>query len=36
LLAELNNRPRTSYLALVRNPNVELEPPTTATDGERR
>jgi MoCo/4Fe-4S cofactor protein with predicted Tat translocation signal len=36
LLNELNNRPRTSYLALVRNPNVELEPPTTATDGERR
>jgi molybdopterin-containing oxidoreductase family iron-sulfur binding subunit len=36
LLDELNNRPRTSYLALVRNPNAELEPPTTATDGERR
>ena len=36
LLAELNNRPRTSYLALVRNPNAELEPPAAATDGERR
>ena len=36
LLNELNNRPRTSYLALVRNPNAELEPPAAATDGERR
>ncbi len=37
LLAELNNRPRTSYLALVRNPNAELETPqAVATDGERR
>jgi molybdopterin-containing oxidoreductase family iron-sulfur binding subunit len=36
LLAETNNRPRTSYLALVRNPNTELEPPVAATDGERR
>jgi molybdopterin-containing oxidoreductase family iron-sulfur binding subunit len=36
LLAELNNRPRTSYLALVRNPNTELEPAQTATDGEAR
>jgi MoCo/4Fe-4S cofactor protein with predicted Tat translocation signal len=36
LLAEVNNRPRTSYLALVRNPNAELEPPVAATDGERR
>jgi hypothetical protein len=37
LLAELNNRPRTSYLALVRNPNAELEAPqAVATDGEAR
>jgi len=36
LLAELNNRPRTSYLALVRNPNTELEPAQAATDGEAR
>jgi molybdopterin-containing oxidoreductase family iron-sulfur binding subunit len=36
LLNELNNRPRTSYLALVRNPNAELEPAPTATDGEAR
>jgi MoCo/4Fe-4S cofactor protein with predicted Tat translocation signal len=37
LLAELNNRPRTSYLALVRNPNAELETPqAVATDGEAR
>src|SRR5262245_37030941 len=37
LLAEVNNRPRTSYLALVRNPNAELEAPqAVATDGERR
>jgi molybdopterin-containing oxidoreductase family iron-sulfur binding subunit len=37
LLAELTNRPRTSYLALVRNPNAELETPqAVATDGEAR
>ena len=36
LLMELNNRPRTSYLALVRNPNTELEPAVSATDGEAR
>jgi len=36
LLAETNNKPRTSYLALVRNPNSELEPAQAATDGENR
>jgi len=36
LLAELNSRPRTTYMAIVRNPNTELEParPLAAEEGE--
>ena len=34
LLAELNTKPRTSYLAVVRNPNTELEPAAAATAHE--
>ena len=31
ILAELNTKPRTTYLALVRNPNTEIEPAGTKT-----
>jgi Fe-S-cluster-containing dehydrogenase component len=34
LLAELNSKPRTSYLAVVRNPNTELEPTRAAHEDE--
>ncbi len=36
LLAELNSRPRTTYMAIVRNPNTELEPaaPQATEEGE--
>ena len=38
LLAELNSKPRTTYMAIVRNPNTELEParPLAADEGEAR
>ena len=36
ILAELNARPRTTYLALVRNPNTEIEPEGTKTPDSGR
>jgi molybdopterin-containing oxidoreductase family iron-sulfur binding subunit len=35
LLAELNSRPRTTYMAIVRNPNTELEPAVPRPAEER-
>ena len=36
LLAELNSKPRTTYMAIVRNPNTELEPAPAARCRRRR